>query len=519
MANYNPKFTCACKSPRNNNIIFIGTNGGQIYRVEIKNLSEIQKNLSLNFSCIDKISPYNREIKPFYSPVRAIKRLDVSNLISISTNGGIKLINLLLKKYIEVQAEKSDTEHRLWRILVISQKKFIVVGSYGKMQLWENENNIWKKKIDKRHGSPSFFCLNWYNKHEDKIISNDYRGSTELWNTNLKFLKSWNLASNIQESIKIDNRLITVTYFGDTIVYLKDEDNFIQIERFSCSKMKSVSIIRQISNGEEFLAGFNNKIFVFDKSFTEYRSTDIPCIDLISIGNIELILTAYDLVPLDRSKLVIPENYIKYKYIHVGFVGNSRSGKTTICKYLIKNRYITEIPSSLGSHIWLHELSNKKKIYYIDMAGQESELPYYLPKLKTCQIIFVLFRHNQSKKEFMQAIDYYNLLSNKLPSCQIYLIESMMDEREGISKRFKEKKLNQNNIPMKNWIKISVKEGININSIISILNDEGIWDSAYPITESSINNAILSILQELYETKSKYVSIEEMQIPLKKKIW
>lgn len=514
---YKEKFTCCCISPKDKNIVFIGTNKGQIFQVRIKKVPKIHTESLKDFSCIDIKEPFNLHFKPFRSYVRALKRLDEDNLITISAYGGIKILDLNSKDYITIQDALDDTRNRLWRILIISTEKFITVGSYGKMQLWEKKKNIWKKIIEKRHGSPSFFCLDWYDKDDDKIITNDYRGYTELWNTNLILLKRWNLTSNLQELIKLEDKLITVTRFGDTIVYQKKKDDYFQIERFNCSRSTSVSIIRKIAKREEFLAGFNDNFFIFNKNFTEYKSAKTPCIDILSIDNNIFILTPNDLIPFNPNELTVPEHYIKYKYIHVGFIGNSRSGKTTLCQRLIKDKYISEIPSSLGTHIWLHELTDKQKIYYIDMAGQESELPYYLPKLKTCQIIFVVFRHNQSKNEFLQAIEYYNLFLKRLPNCQIFLIESMIDEREGFSRRLKKEILNQNNISTDHWIQVSAKKGSNIDLLLSILQDKQKWDRAYPITESSINNAILSILQESYETKFEYISVKEMQKLLKQK--
>jgi len=511
------RFTCCCISPKDKNVVLFGTNLGHIFQVRLKKLSKLHTESLNDFSCIDIIEPFKLRFKPFNSYIRALKRLDKDNLIVISANGGITIVDLNSENYINIQGELWDTRNRLWRVLIINKEKFITVGSYGKMQIWEKKKNIWKKIIEKRHGSPSFFCLDWYDKDNDKIITNDYRGFTELWNTNLVHLKTWNLASNLQELIKLEDKLITVTRFGDMLVYQEKNDDFFQIERFDCSRSTSVSIIREITNREEFLAGFNDNLFIFNKNFTEYKTAKTSCIDFLLINDQILILTQKDLILLNSNELTVPEDYIKYKYIHVGFIGNSRSGKTTLCQRLIKDEYFSEIPSSLGTHIWLHELTDKQKIYYIDMAGQESELPYYLPKLKTCQIIFVIFRHNQSKNEFLQAIDYYNLFLKRLPYCQIFLIESMIDEREGFSRRLKREILNKNNISTDHWIQVSAKEGKNIDQLLSILENKQIWEMAYPITESTINNAILSILQESFETKFESISVKGMQRLLKEK--
>ncbi len=508
-------YTSACVLPWDSRKVLVGTSTGTLLLFNLKDpipTDRIQYSEDGTFSWIINSSRSEITHHFLHSYIRSIQRVSDLTLVGITSRGGIFILNAG-DGFAVIQREQGSSRMSLMQLLVINENKFLAVGLYGRMQVWIKKDDVWQLDKELRPHSAAFFCLNWYDQNKGLVITNNYNGDTSVWDTDFNLQSTWNLARNLQAIIVEGNKLITVSYSGFVRSYEKRGDSYSEIERFNCAGDKVVCFIKPRASLPGYIAGFPTHFFAFSPAFDDYKRMDTPCRALLTLDAHDVILTDTNLVSFNEQNLITPSDFIRYRYIRVGLVGDSRSGKTSLYWRIANNVWKPDISSSFGSHTWLYKPTDDKMLYFIDLAGQEQELPFFLPRLKTCNIILILFPHSQGQQAVKNALTYYKQLKDSFPNCQIFLVESLIDDpHEGVRKSKKEEIFREAGISYEDCLQVSSKSGMGIDTIREILNDSILWENAIPVVESELNNAIISRVQKLYDTAERpTITLAQMQ--------
>ena len=522
----NDTFTCCYLLAEDNTKLYAGSLNGSLYCIELLTVSEIKK-LTFDNKLVRVMKSY-KEIAAIKGTIRSIQRFDEDNLIIISDHGAIAFYNLKSKYINKIRDNDfsySSSRSKLWRLLIIDENNFLTSGNYNQLYHWRKLNTGYTIKSYEQ-GTQAIFCLDWFNKGTQKILTNDYQGITKLWsyiNGELKLQKLFMLANNLQKIIIFEGMLISVDYFGNTHVYRIDKnENLQKMDEFTISGQKGNWI--HLSKENDFiLVGTENELIFIDKSYETINIIDkIQIKQIFSVDDIDLFLVGKSVVRVNQCKRFFPEVLQKYKYVKVGLVGDSGAGKTCFCKYLETQTFV-DTESSLGKHVWSipFDQDENRFVQYYDLAGQSNELFTYFPLIKDVDIVLLFFK-SSDQDTFKKAIQYYSELKTSNEKTQFFFIQAFDDYKEDrkIREGYITGELELIGLDLdKHLIKTSSKKGTGFQDYEEMVLNNYDWSKAPNRMKLKIHDTVEKEIHSLYMQGVENITLKDLKknvdIPIK----
>lgn len=515
-----------CCFPISEKNILIGTNFGRIYEGELKTFNEITNLEIKNQKLLVVLKKNLKQIFKFSqnSVIRSIQQLDPKSIITASDLGGIAILDINSKEIQIIQDDIGGKNNKIWRLLVINDENFITIGNYRQIKHWKKSDDGDFHPISISEDGSALFCLDWYNFNKSIILTNDFAGLNDLWESKkneIYKVSSFYGDNNLQKILTIDDDyLIAVDWYGTIFIYKKEHDNLEKIEEFRVT-FSSGNWIHESVEREFILIGTNDNLILLNKDFSKIEVLNIESKQIFSINKLDFILTSKTIVRPNYDKAYVPKELLKYKFIKIGLVGDSQVGKTCFCKYL-ETKEFQESLSSFGRHIWrIPYKDQERRLLLFDLAGQKSELFTYFPMIHDSDMI-LLFYQVIKRDSFDQAIEYYKELKEKCPKSKFYFIQTFTDQKPRVKDFYIKNEFNKNGIDVKDQlIKVSSKQGTGFNEFYAKIVDQFDWDTAPAINKLKIYDIVEEKIHFLYNEGTENISLEDLhseilQIDLKR---
>lgn len=481
--------------------IIVGRNDGEL----------IEANLSLDDS--NKLINNIARIKKFRSKILILEQLSSDEIVILTYGGGLFILDLLDYSIATILKEEPSKLTRKWKILVIDDQNFITVGNYHKIIHWQNDGLNFKPKVVDSSG-PAIFCIGWLDKTNGLIFTNSYSGHStimEYVNSEVKIIETLSVESNIQKIKSIsDDLLFAIDYYGRIKLYKKPlNDESLNLEEFNLTHTSGHSI--EIRNNIIYF-GFDDKIISLSTNLDDIFEYKTVCKQLRKYRNDILILTNNKLLKIENITKSTPENYISYKYIKLGLIGDSHVGKTFFCKYLQKGT-IEDTDSTIGKHVWTidvkgHEKS--KKMLYYDLAGQRSELFTYFPLIKDAEIILFFYRGN-GKETFDISVKYLQDIQQDIKKSKIYFIQTFSDQKQRVSDDYINKELSKYKLTLNDSvIKLDTKKRTGYDTYTDKIINSINWEDKKYVLNTKLNQYTEIFITSYYIQGKNVIKIKEL---------
>lgn len=454
--------------------------------------------------------------------IRSIEQLNGNELIILNEKGGIIIYNFENASHFVVQRESENTRDKRWRLLVVDENCFLTVGTYGILDIWNNQNG----QFESRSTYPcrdAIFCIDWFEKEENSFFINDYRGLSRTYNFSGMDIHEQNTVSldtNLQKVLKLDTYLVAVDYFGNVYIY-NTERNFQKVTEFQIGTSNG-TWIEKSAETENILIGTHSKLLLLNEGFQEIKSLDINVKQIQVYEGNDIILTYNDVIKIDYSKTHSPKKIKNYLFKKIALVGDSQTGKTSFCKYLSTGDNSAP-PSTYGTHLWSIPIEESKeniftkfeerRILYLDLAGQEEEHFTYFPKIYNYDIILIFF-HCARLNTFENALNYYKELNPKCIRAKFYFIMTHSDQMQRvldstIRHKFEEIQMNIDS----NLIRLDNSSGNGFEDYSNKVVSQIQWEDAPIIYRLPLFDDIESIIHSFYLNGVEELNIEELTDP------
>jgi hypothetical protein len=248
-------------------IIFIGTTSGKVFEsqlIEEEKISNFEFKSNINYESVLKDDL--KEILTMDGKIRSIERLNNEEIIILSHYGGIMLYNLNSKTNQLINKEFSSARSNKWRLLVIEEDIFIIVGNYGLVEIWYKEDNQFQYKVmtSSKHAS---FCIDWINREEKTILINNFSGETFIYQfENLELIEQQQLSLdwNLQKSIIFEDYLVAVNFYGSVSIY-NMVDEFKKVTEFQIDSSTG-NYVQKSQELNRILIGSDRKLLILAES-------------------------------------------------------------------------------------------------------------------------------------------------------------------------------------------------------------------------------------------------------------
>lgn len=509
----NDKFQCCLQFPDETEKILLGTINGYVYLGKIKKIDEL-KSLNFNNSRMISVLEEVQLLFKLEGVIRSMQFIDKDNVIILSNQGEISNFNRKKNTYYFIQKYIGNKYNRPWRLLVLNENNFITIGNYRRVKHWYKEDSIYKHSLIKDGGYP-LFCIDWIDNDKRRFMISGNDGHTTFWtyyNKNPIEISSFYSDKNLQKSILTNTGLIvSVDYYGSFFIYKENNNLLEKIEEYEISFSQG-NWVQYSKEMNMVLIGTDDNLIMISENLDKLWKINIECKQIISLDDIDLVLTSKTIVRPNYLKKEEIVDYQDYKYIKIGLVGDSRVGKTCFCKFLDTKKF-HDTKSSFGKHVWTINLDDKRRLLYYDLAGQGSELYTYFPIIIDSEII-LLFYNGLLKESFDKVIDYYKELSQDCKDTSFYFIQSYSNEDPDrlikdwyIQKEFKKMGLSFE----RNLIKIDSSTGNGFDDYKEEVIDAIDWDKTTPVYKSKTYEKFEKVINKLYEEGKDSITIEELQ--------
>ncbi|HEX9830639.1 MAG TPA: TIR domain-containing protein [Thermodesulfobacteriota bacterium] len=369
------------------------------------------------------------------SPVETLSK-SAKNEIAVGCNSGLLFtFNLTRPNEQNIIQEAAHTKAtRVWRSTWVSADSLLVSSTYGVLNLFEGKGSIWQKSSLGGHGD-SIFGLEGSNDRLvasgdwiGKIIIRQYVDGQYL---ELDRLKIGAAVEGI--SWQRDNSFATIDQLGHISFFepaMESPDWKLVYETDTASSRGTCVLLTE--DGRTIFAGTHTEVIQFDVDTQQVQIIAIENTKAIfSKGDTILILTANGLRSFQRTKIIVPEEAVKYQYCKVSLIGHTGAGKTTLCS-LITSGTTNDIKSTAGKRVWNWTLpqtqgSPDRRIVFHDHGGQETVLDTFLPFLADSDVVLIFFQ-KIDKTTFEKALQILEELESLVTAkTKIFFVETFID--------------------------------------------------------------------------------------------
>jgi len=518
-------YTSFCPFPNNKKKVLIGDSEGKLFVGELNDFSKknfIEKNY---WSCLIKIDLVDKsEFNLQSSPIRNLIKLSETEIVGHSYNGDVFLYDCradifpfhLIKKGIY------GKDNIMYQIASVGANQFIISGNYGVFWFFNRNNECLWDIHKKEYNSPhAHFALEVYNQDLNQYIVNNFKGDTKILDNSGSIIANLNgFDRNLQNLVLQEALIAAVDYFGNTHLYSKIEtknDEYLNIQTIDCDFLTKIYPHIVFHKGN-FFAAFPNALWKFDPALSKIEKNEINCVDLESINEEILVLTKDSIVLVNFDKFYTPDDFIKYKFITVGIIGFTDTGKSTFCYRLIYNEYKEDLGTTSGTLTWNLEYDDGAKIFIKDIPGQHDEIEFYFPKMIKCDLIIGMCKIKDSIEPWKRTISMCKTIRDQMGIKHFIFLRSKCDDNEKARKNAIQDELRTQGFKQDLLFDVSAKTGNGVEEIKKILKSSVFWENNKIFTESKIKTYLISAIGQAQASREKKIALKHLEIPNFKQI-
>jgi len=440
--------------------------------------------------------------------VRTISASENGHISVGYRSGSFFIVNLADGEVKYSQIPGDNRFNRIWNSVWIDNDDIILTSTYGKIRVVELENLEVKNETLIRGHLHSIFALDKYNGY---IISGDWNGDIFIWEYNsgeYTQVQKLGVLGTIQDiSWRNENGFAVICDTGKIFYFEKksaEEKTWRLVVQLDIT-VGGGSCIDINQDGTAIFGGNKENIIQYDIQSNQTKIINIKSsIKIISENDDVYILTLNGLYHFKKKDIEIDDELIKYRFVKIGLLGTSQTGKTTFCNW-VSHDAVEKMPSTFGKKIWRWDLDDNKKIIFHDHGGQETVMETFLPTLKDTDVILFFFKKIQ-KETFFRAKELYDKIKYDLPeTIKTYFVQTFIDQDLndllGIPL---EKMIKDKEIPY--IINVSPLEKIGLKEFEDAVLNEIKWDETKLIIETPYIQEIENLIIEI--TKTGYPSYD-----------
>jgi GTP-binding protein EngB required for normal cell division len=423
-------------------------------------------------------------------------------------------------------------QHKNTCLLVLNENNLIVFGMRGlAWNLIRSDHSSHFSEMELFHfGDHAHFCAGLYNQSGNLFIANNYNGESRIFSNPDEIVRSFE-TKVLLESTHVENQNIFGSdYYGNLHLFhpsTRIQDKYDIIETIDCESIsRKPSIIKKM--GSFLFCGYEHKIWQFNLSLTDRKVLELnneKCKDIIQFKSNILILTNLNVIFPSSDEFVDSDDYLDFKFINIGILGNSNVGKSSLSKKICTGLYVENSLGTTTSVLnWIFNLPDEKSVFFIDIPGQPDIVKYYLPEFSSCQLVLILIEKRNSPNEIQGTFQRAINLFSQFPSIHFIIVRTKCDETSEIIsiediKQIAEEILTD--IPYYDEIiEVSARKNDNIDELKSVIQNHQVWNNACHTVKSKISKEILDLItlrtgmgrEELYllERDSQGETLEEL---------
>ena len=267
------------------------------------------------------------------SPIRNLIPLSESKIVGHSYNGNVFIFDCENNEFPIniIQRGSFGVSFNVYQIASISSNQFIICGNYGSFWIFNrNHDGDWIREEVENFSRHAHFALGEYDYNSLLYITNNYKGYTRLLNNSGVVINTLDgFDKNLQNLVIHDNIIAAVDYFGYTHLYSQSsnaDNRYIKVQSIDCD-FKTYVYPHIIYHLDHFYSAFPTTLWKFDPTLSIIKNFSLSCKDLNLINSEVVVLTGEDLVLINQDQFETPDDFISYKYINVGIIGFTDTGK------------------------------------------------------------------------------------------------------------------------------------------------------------------------------------------------
>jgi GTPase SAR1 family protein len=441
------------------------------------------------------------------SPVRTLSYSGDNEIAVGCESGGLFVLRLdNAEKGVCLQEPQYSKYSRVWRAIWIKKDMLIITSTYGVVKIFNRTSpNSWEHSYLRGHSHSVFGIAS---SNGEYVVTGDYRGNLLLWkygNGGFENIQTLSISGNVQDIHWYkDEVFAAITKSGRIFLFEKesaDSDSW----RVTCEidvATGTGNCVNITDDGKTIFAATNNEVIQFD---TDFQQTDISPITgikrIFSRENTVYALNNKGLYSFERKEIEVRKDLISYKFVKVGLLGHTGTGKTTLCNYIVFNS-IGDVKSTFGKRVWnwiLPKDNNvEKRIILSDHGGQEAVLETFLPFLKDSDMFLIFFKQTD-KITFQKALRILDLIKrNVRVNTKIMFVQTFIDHEMNEIPEIEIQQLKSEGRIIDN-IKISPKEKIGLEEFRERILNSISWDNARIMVKSPYREGILKTLIYIQE--------------------
>lgn len=507
-----------CPFPNDNSKVLIGDSNGELYIGKLKDFSTKDLTDREFWECLVEIeSPELIQLDYVRSSIRNLIKLSNHEIVGHSYKGDVFLFDCLNNELYPIREGYSSSRSNMYQIASVDSNQFVTCGNYGSFWFFNRRNDgSWEITFVNFSSQHAHFALKVYNKELKSYIVNNYVGSTNLMDNSGAVIKTLgNFDSNLQNLIIQEDLIVAVDYFGNAHLYSKSTSGefiYRKIQTIDCDSKTGIYPHVIFANGF-FFAAFPNSLWKFEPALTSIQKMDIFCQDICNINNEVAILTKNSIILVNSDKFFTPTDFINYKYITIGIIGYTDSGKSTFCYRLIYDEYKDDLSTTSGTLTWNLDLDNDKKIFIKDIPGQHDEIGFYFPKLKRCDLILGMCKIKDSIKPWRETIEMCDTIRKNYGVKNFIFLRSKSDDKVKAREEAIKEELQKYGFDPKLLFDVSAKDNTGIAQVNETLKTPSFWENCKISTENKIKTKLMLKIGEVRASKQKMIKLEHLKVP------
>jgi GTPase SAR1 family protein len=361
-----------------------------------------------------------------------------SNEIAVGCNSGL-LFTFKLGEHDKrniIQEATHSKSARIWRSTWLSDNTLLTSSTYGVLNAYERYGTTWRITSLSGH-SDSVFGLD--GTLDSLIATGDWTGKIiirEFIEGHYLDIQKVKVAAAVEGiAWHKDLSFATVDQLGHINFFEQNPEGGgwrLALETDTASSQGNCVMLT--SDGRTVFAGTNTEIIQFDIDTQLVQlipSTNVRAI--FARGNEIFALTESGLYQFERTKVVVPEESVKYQYSKVSLIGHTGAGKTTLCSQITAGSS-ENIESTYGKRIWNwilppEEGKPERRVVFHDHGGQETVLDTFLPFLADSDVILIFYKKTD-QTTFEKAVKIRNELDELITNnTKIYFVETFIDQK------------------------------------------------------------------------------------------
>ena len=449
------------------------------------------------------------------STVRNIREFK-GKLIVGGDSGFLKVISI--QNLDEVVSIKKNLG-TIWRTVWVDEDHIAYGGKYGNLKLLEKTNGVWNSKDLIGH-EDSIFGLDCFDSKY--LASGDYSGKIIIWEYNngtLNKKQELNILDGIQGIFWRDENAIAIVSRSGKLHFLeKEKDKWIHTFEINLGTAWGNSVV--MGKDENVIYGStDNEVIQVDLSTYQSKKFEIKnCKKIFIFKDKLMLLTSRGFYAIDKSKIDIPIDLIKFKYSKISLIGHTNVGKSTFCNKLVREPQ-KKIQTTLGKRIWNWipkiPLDLECRIIFHDHGGQESVLATFLPFLTDSDLILLFFsqRDIHTFEVAKKALKELKRILTK--DIKIVLVQTFIDQPiEEISE--KDILILMKEFGISNRFKLNPKSGQNIDDLKDFIVEYIEWKEAKIMIQTRLADDVFKSIIEIYKSDKPNISIDDFKSFFKK---